>query len=302
MAYKLVTYDSGRGARAGAVIGETIVDIADATGNVAYSDMTTILEDWPSASGVLSRIDGSNGSSVAFDASRLKAPLRAGTIYCAGANYGDHVAEMAAKEQRPVDPDPHTVGLKPWHFIKSAHAVVGPGAVVAIPPASKKMDWEIELAAVIGIKAKNVSEGDALAYVAGYTIANDLSARDLSWRPPTPKDSPFYADWVGQKNFDGACPLGPWIVPASDIADPQNLGIRLSVNGVTKQDSNTSRMLFTLAEQIAQLSLRITLYPGDVVLTGTPAGVGAGRGEFLKAGDTLDLWCESIGTLTHTMG
>jgi 2-keto-4-pentenoate hydratase/2-oxohepta-3-ene-1,7-dioic acid hydratase in catechol pathway len=116
--------------------------------------------------------------------------------------------------------------------------------------------------------------------------------------PPT---SPFYSDWLAHKSFDGACPLGPWIVPASAVGDPQALGIRLWLNGTLKQDSNTSQMIFTLAEQIAQLSLRIMLHPGDVILTGTPAGVGAGRNEFLKPGDRLELWCENVGTLHHTM-
>ena len=119
--------------------------------------------------------------------------------------------------------------------------------------------------------------------------------------PPVPNTSPFYSDWLAHKSFDGSAPIGPWIVPASDVGDPQNLGLRLSVNGVVKQDSNTSKMIYNLAEQIAQLSLRITLYPGDLIMTGTPAGVGAGRNEFLKAGDSLELWCEKIGTLKHTM-
>jgi 2-keto-4-pentenoate hydratase/2-oxohepta-3-ene-1,7-dioic acid hydratase in catechol pathway len=301
--YTLVTYDAGNGERAGIVVDRRLIDVAEATRNDAYRTTLGIIADWPTADTVLEALSTSaEPRSIAFEESLLRAPLRPPAIYCAGANYTDHVAEMAKNEGRETDPDPHTLGLKPWHFIKSTHAVVGPHAVVAIPPASKKLDWEIELAAVIGKTAKEVSEADALAYVAGYTIANDLSARDLSWRPPMPKTSPFYADWVGQKNFDGACPLGPWIVPARAIADPQKLAIRLSVNGVVKQDSNTSEMIFTLAEQIAQLSLRITLHPGDVVLTGTPAGVGAGRNEFLRAGDRLELWCEGVGTLAHAMG
>ena len=118
---------------------------------------------------------------------------------------------------------------------------------------------------------------------------------------PFPTTSPFYSDWLAHKSFDGSCPFGPWIVPAADVGDPQNLGIRLWVNGALKQDSNTSEMIFTLAEQIAQISLRITLHPGDIILTGTPAGVGAGRNEFLKPGDSIELWCENVGTLKHSM-
>ena len=128
-----------------------------------------------------------------------------------------------------------------------------------------------------------------------------MSARDLGFREPLPPQNPFRTDWLAHKSFDGSCPLGPWIVPASEIGDPQNLGLKLWVNDVLKQDSNTGKMIFTLAEQIAQLSSRITLHPGDVILTGTPAGVGAGRGEFLKPGDVVRLWIEKIGTLTNTM-
>ena len=166
---------------------------------------------------------------------------------------------------------------------------------------SKEMDWEVELAAVIGRKAKNVPLNKALTYVAGYTAANDLSARDRGRRPHVADTSLFKADWVAHKSFDGSCPLGPWIVPASDIADPQNLGLKLWVNDVLKQDSNTSKMIFNLAEQIAHLSSRLTLHPGDIILTGTPAGVGAGRGEFLKAGDVVKIWIERIGSLTSKM-
>ena len=176
-----------------------------------------------------------------------------------------------------------------------------PDATVTLPRASKSVDWEVELAAVIGRPAKDVGESHALDYVTGYLIANDLSARDLGFREQLPPANPFRTDWLAHKSFDGSCPLGPWIVPASEIGDPQNLGLKLWVNDVLKQDSNTGKMIFTLAEQIAQLSSRITLYPGDVILTGTPAGVGAGRGEFLKPGDVVKLWIEKIGTLTNTM-
>ena len=208
---------------------------------------------------------------------------------------------MARKMNRPLEPDPHTLGLKSWHFIKAARAVTDPGATVKISNISKKMDWEVELAAVIGRPARDVPQSKALTYVAGYTIANDLSARDRGRRPHIPDTSPFKADWVAHKSFDGSCPLGPWIVPASDIRDPQNLGIKLWVNGVLKQDSNTNQMIFNLAEQIAHLSSRLTLHPGDLILTGTPAGVGSARGEFLKEGDVVKIWIEKIGELTNKM-
>ena len=303
MGYKLVTYDAGRGPRAGIVVGERFIDAADASGHAAYATMLGVLGDWATADAVFTGLAADVATKGApIDGNHILAPIPLpGAIYCAGANYGDHVREMNAAQERGPDPDPHTLGLKPWHFIKSSHAVVGPGAAVKIAATTKKMDWEVELAAVIGATASAVSEADALNYVAGYCVANDVSARDLGWRPPLPTTSPFYSDWLAHKSFDGSCPLGPWMVPARDIGDPQKLGIRLWVNGVLKQDSNTSEMIFTLAEQIAQLSLRITLHPGDVILTGTPAGVGAGRNEFLTAGDRVELWCENVGTLTHTM-
>ncbi|HKD38327.1 MAG TPA: fumarylacetoacetate hydrolase family protein, partial [Pirellulales bacterium] len=209
--------------------------------------------------------------------------------------------EMAARDNRPPPPDPHTLGLKAWHFIKASRAITDPGTRVKISGYCEQMDWEIELAAVIGRTAKDVAAAKALSYVAGYTIANDLSARDRGKRANMPDASPFKWDWTKHKTFDGSCPLGPWIVPASDIGDPQKLALKLWVNDVLKQDSNTSEMIFTLAEQIAQLSAGMTLHPGDVILTGTPAGVGAGRGEFLKAGDAVKLWIEKIGEIENRM-
>ncbi len=302
MGYKIVTYDAGKGSRAGIVAGDRLIDAAEASGNAAYATTLGIFADWEAAEAKLAALAAdTNTKSTVLDWSQLQAPVRPAAIYCAGANYSDHVTEMNAAQGKGPEPDPHTLGLKPWHFIKSAHAIVGPGVAVKIPPETQKMDWEVELGAIIGKTAKRVSEADALKYVAGYTVTNDLSARDLGWRPPVPNTSPFYSDWLAHKSFDGSAPIGPWIVPASEIGDPQNLGIRLSVNGVVKQDSNTKNMIYNLAEQIAQLSLRITLHPGDLIMTGTPAGVGAGRNEFLKPGDSLELWCEKVGTLKHTM-
>ncbi len=227
---------------------------------------------------------------------KLLAPvLYPPTIYCAGANYTDHVANMAKIQNIPLDPDPHELGLHPWHFVKVSRCAVATGDAVELP--SAKLDWEAELGLVIGTKMKNVPLAKALERVAFYTIGNDLSARDLTARPHIAFQSPFKYDWIGQKVFDGACPMGPWLVPAAEIGDPQKLSIKLWVNGVLKQDSNTSRMIFTAAEQIAHLSSRITLYPGDVVLTGTPSGVGAERGEFLRHGDTVKITIEKIGDL-----
>jgi 2-keto-4-pentenoate hydratase/2-oxohepta-3-ene-1,7-dioic acid hydratase in catechol pathway len=302
--HRLATRATAEGPRACVIVDDKIFDLAQATGHSGDASLVAFYANWETAQARFAaaldkvlRIEGQPLSTV-----ELLAPLLyPGAIYCAGANYQDHAAEMAARQGGPPPPDPHTQGLKAWHFIKASRSVTHPDATVTLPRASKSVDWEVELAAVIGKPAKDVPEAHALDYVSGYLIANDLSARDLGSREPLPLGSPFRTDWLAHKSFDGSCPLGPWIVPAAEIGDPQNLGLKLWVNNVLKQDSDTGKMIYTLAEQIAQLSSRITLYPGDVILTGTPAGVGAGRGEFLKAGDVVKLWIEKIGTLTNTM-
>jgi 2-keto-4-pentenoate hydratase/2-oxohepta-3-ene-1,7-dioic acid hydratase in catechol pathway len=304
--YKIATYQTADGPRAGLVVDDKLFDAAKLTGRPAYATVLGILEDWRTAQGLLKKAAANSAKARAkarpLKGAKLLAPvLWPSAIYCAGANYSDHVAEMNRAQGRPDGPDPRTLGLSSWHFIKASRSLSNPGATVKISDYSKQMDWEVELAAVIGRSAKHVPVEKALSYVAGYTCANDLSARDRGRRPHVPDNSPFKADWVAHKSFDGSCPLGPWIVPASDIRDPQNLAIKLWVNDVIKQDSNTGKMIFSLAEQIADLSSRLTLHPGDLILTGTPAGVGAGRGEFLKAGDVVKIEIEKIGSLSSKM-
>jgi 2-keto-4-pentenoate hydratase/2-oxohepta-3-ene-1,7-dioic acid hydratase in catechol pathway len=303
--FKLMTYETGEGPRAGVICGGAAFDAAGATGEQRYDSVLGILAEWDRAKQVLGAFAAGAGPSRAgaLDLShvRLLAPIPLpGAIYCAGANYRDHVLEMARAQNIQPEPDPHTLGLKAWHFIKASHCVTGPATVVPLPTHAKKIDWEAELAAVIGRPARNVPLDRALDVVAGYTIGNDLSARDVSRRPGISDTSPFKFDWVAQKNFDGACPLGPWIVLAEEIGDPHKLKIELKVNGVVKQSSNTSELIFNISEQIAHLSEKITLHPGDVIMTGTPAGVGAGRGEFLKSGDEVRIAIEGIGELVNT--
>jgi 2-keto-4-pentenoate hydratase/2-oxohepta-3-ene-1,7-dioic acid hydratase in catechol pathway len=302
--YKLATYQTADGPRAGIVIDDKVFDAAKLTGKPAYASVIGILQDWRAAQGLFKKAAANAGiaraKSQPLARTKLLAPiLWPSAIYCAGANYADHAAEMNARHGKPPDPDPHTLGLQSWHFIKASRSLANPGQTVKAADYSKQLDWEAELVAVIGRTAKNVPENKALDYVAGYTVANDLSARDRGRRPHVADTSPFKADWVAHKSFDGSCPLGPWIVPTSEIKDPQMLGIKLWVNGVLKQDSHTSKMIYTLAEQIAHLSARLTLHPGDIILTGTPAGVGAGRGEFLKAGDVVKVWIEKIGEINN---
>ena len=304
MSYRLLSYVSKGQPRAGLLVNEAVYDLAAATRNAAWSSVLAVLNDWPKAKAALAKAaKATRAKGLPLAKTKLLAPiLYPGNIYCAGANYKDHVAEMDRAQGREPGPTMKDRGEKPWHFVKtSKSSVVGPGAKVKLPAFSKAVDWEVELAAVIGKRAKDVSVDKALDCVAGYTIANDLSARDVMRREGNPPTSPFHYDWVSQKCFDGACPLGPWIVPASAIKDPHNLGLKLWIGDELMQDSNTSQMIFDTAEQIAMLSSRVTLQPGDLVLTGTPAGVGMGRKRFLQPGERLRLWIEGIGELTHSM-
>ena len=213
--------------------------------------------------------------------------LYPGKILCAGANYYDHLAEMGMPDAKKAD-------QRLFFFMKPPrNAVVGPGDTVHMPLGTQAFDWEIELAAVIGMRARNVGVAGALSHVAGYTIGIDFSARDHNRAPET-----FYKlDWVAGKAQDTCCPLGPCFVPAAAFADPQAVPLRLSVNGVVKQDASTAGMIFSIAEQISIASRIMTLDPGDVILTGTPAGVGVPRKEFLAVGDRVEAHVPGIGTL-----
>ena len=301
--YKLATYESAQGPRAGAVINDLVYDAAALTSQPKYATVLDVLDDWDVAHKLLDAASKApTGDGKPVKQTKFLAPLRwPGTIYCAGANYQDHAEEMWKASGQPPQPDPHELGLKPWFFIKAARSVTDPDAKVSISKYSKKMDWEAELAVVIGRKARDLTLDNALSCVAGYTVGNDLSARDLGFRPQLPDSSPFRADWIRHKSFDGSCPLGPWITPAAYISNPSKLAIKLWVNDTLKQNSNSGNMIFTIAEQISHLSTGITLYPGDVIMTGTPAGVGAGRGEFLKAGDVVKVEIAEIGSITNTM-
>jgi len=257
-------------------------------GHPGQSSVIGLFADWARAETALTEAAGKVDAADRVTASRRLAPLLyPGKILCAGANYFDHLAEMgmpgAKKEEQRL-----------FFFMKPPrNAVVGEGATVHMPIGTEKFDWEIELAAVIGTRARNVSVETALSHVAGYTVAIDFSARDHNRAPET-----FYKlDWVAGKANDTCCPLGPRLVPAASIADPQNLGLTLSVNGETKQDGRSTDMIFSLAEQIATASRIMTLDPGDVILTGTPAGVGVPKGTFLAVGDMVAAEIEGIGRL-----
>jgi len=295
--FRVILYSQqGSAPRPGLLIGDNIIDLQAA--GLATS-MDELLAHWSERLPSLTALATSGqATTVPLAQASLHAPVpTSGTVYCAGANYHDHIAEMAKLRGTAVPPqDDH----EPWHFIKPTRAcVTGPGPVQR-PEGCRKLDWEAELAVVIGHKAHRISVAEALSCVAGYTVANDLSARDLSRRAARSPDNTFYLDWLAHKGFDSSCPIGPWLTPAGSI-DPQNLRIQLAVNGVSKQDSNTSGMIFSVAEQIAHLSRRTTLLPGDIILTGTPAGVGSGYNEFLAPGDRVSVVVEGLGELVNTI-
>jgi 2-keto-4-pentenoate hydratase/2-oxohepta-3-ene-1,7-dioic acid hydratase in catechol pathway len=313
--YRLATYAHARGQpRAGIVVDERVIDVFAALSQAPSQSsaglpmsVLGVLQRWdefrPRLQEVarLARAGTAMPESAALSSVELLAPiLYPGTVLCAGANYRDHVAEMSRAMNLPPEPDPHELGLKPWHFIKaSASCVRGPGARIALPAYSKKVDWEAEIAIVIGRECRDVSVERALEHVAGLTIVNDLSARDHLRREGVAPQSPFYYDWVSQKSFDGALPLGPWICPLDEIEDVSKLGIKLWVNEDLMQDSSSANLIFSMAEQISHLSTRLTLRPGDVIATGTPAGVGAAQGRFLKAGDRVRIRVDGIGELSN---
>jgi 2-keto-4-pentenoate hydratase/2-oxohepta-3-ene-1,7-dioic acid hydratase in catechol pathway len=305
--YRLVSYrDAARAARPGVLVDDRVFDptplLKDLAPSCDTGSVIGLLRQWdrvhPRLAAAAGEVDPRDGQPIA--GILLDAPiLYPGALFCAGANYWDHLQEMAEIAARTTGKTPSlTKGAEPWFFMKTTGgSIIGTGMPARLPGFAKQVDWEAELGVVIARPTRNISESRALDAVAGYVIVNDLSARDLMKREGTP----FIYDWVGQKCFEDAAPMGPWFTPAAYVTDPNNLGIRLWVNGVLKQDSNTGRMVHNIEEQIAYLSRHVTLQPGDVIATGTPAGVGMPRGEFLKPGDEVKIEIANCGTLVNRM-
>ena len=229
--------------RAGAVGDDGAVrDVAAALGDDALAHLDRVYADLP---GILARLRDVAGDAglvgregeVAFE---IPAPPEA-SVFCAAANYRDHMLAMAAKLGIEPEPDPRTLGVEPYHFLKAGRQCLIPdGAEVALPGHARSFDWEVELAAIIGRPARDVAVADALSHVAGYAVANDLSARDRSLmkRANVPDGSLFRTDFIGMKAWDRSCPIGPWVVPADAVGDVQALAIGLSVNGRVRQDGS----------------------------------------------------------------
>jgi 2-keto-4-pentenoate hydratase/2-oxohepta-3-ene-1,7-dioic acid hydratase in catechol pathway len=266
---KLIAFAQGDDRRLGVLDGDVIVDVTEAAGRDA------VLVD-------LAAIDLGTGIRVDAGTARVLAPIpRPGKIICVGLNYHDHCREQG------IDPPPY-----PMLFSKFANAVAHPGDAVVRPRATEMLDLECELAVVIGSRAKGIGRADALEHVFGYTILNDVTMRDLQRED---------RQWLRAKGSDGFAPMGPVIVTRDEVGDPQRLGVRSSVNGETWQESTTAEMVFDVATIVAFASRTITLEPGDVIATGTPAGVGHHQvpPRYLQGGDVMRCEIEGIGVLEN---
>jgi 2-keto-4-pentenoate hydratase/2-oxohepta-3-ene-1,7-dioic acid hydratase in catechol pathway len=252
-----------------------------------------LLADWPAAEPVLRDLDVTDAPPVEADS--LLAPLRwPRKVICAGVNYRRHMREMGG--EIPAG------GWRPFFFLKTpTTSVIGPhDPIVVKDTARARYDWEAELAVVIGTAGKDIHAERAVAHVAAYCVANDLTARGYHHRDVAPADA-FAYDWFAAKSMEGSLPLGPGLTPAFLVPDPQDLRLRLWVNGELQQDESTADMVSPVAELIAAASEVVTLEPGDVITTGTPSGVGAGRGRYLRGGDIVRVTIDGLGTLENTV-
>jgi 2-keto-4-pentenoate hydratase/2-oxohepta-3-ene-1,7-dioic acid hydratase in catechol pathway len=297
---RLATFRDDAGMRLGVERAGKLVDLTPAatlTGaELPSGAMTDMLALISSSAGTLAQIAAlveiaPEGTLLALDEVELLAPIPRArkNIFCVGRNYAEHAAESLRAVGREVKLPP-----APNIFTKAVTAVIGPNAEIPYDPSvSSQLDWEVELGVVIGRGGRHIPREDALSHVFGYTVVNDLSARDVQNRPGM--------QWFLGKSLDGSCPMGPVIVTADEIADPQALNLRLAVNGAVKQEDTTAHMLFDVAAIIAEISRFLTLEPGDIIATGTPAGVGFARTppEFLQPGDVMETTVEGMGTLRN---
>ncbi len=284
---RLVTYRAGTGSAIGAVTGDRLVDLS-----TVAPDMLSLIEMGSDGLAAARAAVAANANTQPLSQVTLLAPIPRPrkNIVCLGMNYALHAYESARARGKP-----EVLPEYPVFFTKAPTSVLGPEATVPLHESvTEQLDWEVELGFVIGRAAHDVSEAEAMRYVFGYTIINDVSARDLQNR---------HQQFFRAKSLDGCGPMGPWIVTADEIADPHALAIRLRVNGETMQDSSTGDQIFRIPAVISVLSHGMTLDPGDVFATGTPAGVGMGRTpqQWLKDGDVMEAEIEGIGLLRNTV-
>lgn len=278
-AVKLVTFDAGDGPRAGVLDGERVLDAWALLGEPHRGSLRELI-----AAGrvgeLRERIGDAGAPAHPASAVRLLPPIPdPEKIVCIGLNYRRHAAEVGAEP-----PESPTI------FAKYRNALVGPGATVTLPANSTKVDYEAEVAFVVGRRAKDVPEAEALGHVAGYTLLNDLSARDLQGATP---------QWMPGKVFDGAAPCGPWLVTPDEAGAPDAIELRLTLNGEEMQAACTDDLIFGIAALLSRLSSLMTLEPGDIVATGTPHGVGMGRKPrvWLADGDEVVIESPTLGRL-----
>jgi 2-keto-4-pentenoate hydratase/2-oxohepta-3-ene-1,7-dioic acid hydratase in catechol pathway len=286
---RLVTYTHEDNVRLGAVKGDSVVDLSSVA-----PDMLTLIDLGSAGLASASRLVESapQDSGPALHDVTLLAPIPRPrkNIVCLGMNYAAHAYESARARGNP-----EVLPEYPVFFTKAPTSVNGPDGVVPLHEGeTSQLDWEAELAFVIGRTARNVSESEALDYVFGYTVLNDISARELQTQ---------HQQFFRAKSLDGCGPVGPWIVTADDVPDPHALGIRLRLNGKTMQDSHTGDQIFKIPTVISVLSHGMTLESGDIISTGTPAGVGMGMTPrlWLKDGDVMEAEVDHIGILRNTV-
>jgi 2-keto-4-pentenoate hydratase/2-oxohepta-3-ene-1,7-dioic acid hydratase in catechol pathway len=297
---RLCTFEQAGTALAGVIVGDgTIVAAGDLLLHVRRPlDLLSLLDGGPVGWKSLREAASVAKGGTPVERATLKAPIPrpARNVFCVGWNYSEHFEEgKQARGQTGPQLAPQEIPDYPSLFSKGPATVVGPDAPVYFPaPHSEQLDWEAELAVVIGKAGRDIPEASAMAHVFGYTCANDVSVRDVQRR--------HGGQWFKGKNFDTHLPLGPWIVTADEL-DPADLAIRSRVNGVTKQDSRTKFMVFKIPRIIAEVSAGCELWPGDLIITGTPAGVGFARKppEYLKIGDVVEVEIEGIGVLRNTI-
>jgi 2-keto-4-pentenoate hydratase/2-oxohepta-3-ene-1,7-dioic acid hydratase in catechol pathway len=294
--FRVATIERRGRAEAALVVGERLFPLSEAAPErpELHGELFDLLQRWDDARPALQRLadglDERRGGLAADDpAVRVLTPIRYPRgIFCTVFNYYDFADEVGA-------PRPDKAAVRPYVCTKLPHCVIGPNETIMLPHHTQQVDWEVELGVVIGRTCRNVFSRDALDCVAGYTIVNDLSARDYT-RADWPQ---FASDWLLAKGFDTSAPIGPYLLPKEFVADPHRLRLRLTRNGTLMQDGSTGSMIFTVEEQIQYLSSIVTLQPGDVIATGTPAGIGWPRGIYLQPGDEVVCEVEGIGTLRN---